>query len=69
MASCKQIWQKTAIEKVEQDPNLPGSASSDSPLFNRVAGQVDVLAGQVNLWGRLPCSASNVLEPTLHPGL
>ena len=43
------------------------SSQCNSPLFNRVAGQVEVLAWQVNLRGSLPCSASNVLEPMLHP--
>ena len=32
-----------------------------------MAGQVEVSAGQVNLMGSLPRSASNVLEPMLHP--
>ena len=38
-----------------------------SPLFNRVAGQVEVPAGQVNLRGSLPHSASKILEPMLQP--
>ena len=45
------------------------SPLSNSPLSDRVAGQVEVLAGQVNCRGSLPCSASNVLEPMLHPFL
>ena len=62
-----------AIGQAEQVPNLPRSASyvesfqCNSHLFNRVAGQVEVLAGQVNFRGSLPCSASKVLEPVLHP--
>ena len=45
------------------------SLQYNSPLFNRVAGQVEVLVGQVNYRGSLPCSASNILEPILHPAL
>ena len=45
------------------------SSQCNSPLFKRVAGQVEVLAGQVNFMGSLPCSASNVLEPMLNPGV
>ena len=41
------------------------SSQYNSPLFNRVAGQVEVPAGQVNFRGSLPCSASNVLEPAV----
>ena len=64
-------WQ---LGQAEQGPNLPRSASNvlsrcNSILFNRVAGQAEVAAGQVNFRGSLPCSASNVLEPMLHPGL
>ena len=49
---------KTAIGQAGQDPNLPRLASDqyfeqsfqcNSPLFNRVAGQVELPAGQVNL--------------------
>ena len=43
------------------------SLQCNSPLFNRDMGQVEVLAGQVNFRGTLPCSASNALEPMLHP--
>ena len=32
-----------------------------------MAGQVEVAAGQVNFRGSLTSSASNVLEPMLHP--
>ena len=76
VASCKWIWQiKTATGQAEQEPNLPaqkvmflaGSSRCNSPLFNRVAWQVEVLAGQVNFRGSLPCLASDVLEPMLHP--
>ena len=42
------------------------SLQCNSHLFNRVAGQVEVPAGQVNFRGSLPCLASNVLEPMLH---
>ena len=64
-----------AIWQAEQDPNLPCLASNDlgrvssqcnSPLFNRVAGQVEVPVGQVNLRGSLLRAASNVLESMLH---
>ena len=41
----------------------------NSSLFNRVVGQVEVTALQVNFRGSLPRSASNVLEPMLHPAL
>ena len=37
-------------------------------MFNRVAGQVEVPAGQVNLRVSLPRSENNVLQPMLHPG-
>ena len=40
-----------------------------SPLFNRAAGQVEVLAGQVNFRGSLPHLASNALESMLHPAV
>ena len=43
------------------------SSQCNSPLLNRVAGQLEVPTGQVNFRGSLPCSASNVLEPMLHP--
>ena len=43
------------------------SSQCNSPLFNRVAGQVEVPAGQVNFRSSLPCWASNVLEPMLYP--
>ena len=44
----------------------------NSPLFNLVAGQVQVPAGQVpagqvNFRGSLPYSESNLMEPMLHP--
>ena len=38
---------------------LAESSQCNSPLFNRVAGQVEVLAGQVNFRGSLPRLASN----------
>ena len=41
----------------------------NSPLFNRVAGQVEVPAAQFNFRGSMPSSASTILEPMLHPGL
>ena len=43
------------------------SSQCNSALFDRVVGQVEVWAGQVNFRGSLPCSASNVLEPMLQP--
>ena len=43
------------------------ASQSNSPLFNRVTGQVEVTAGQINFRVSLPYSASNVLEPMLHP--
>ena len=43
------------------------SSQCNFPLFKRVAGQVEVLAGQANFRGSLLCPASNVLEPMLHP--
>ena len=60
--------------QAEQDPDLPArqvifraeSSQCHPPLFNRVAGQVEVPAGQVNFKGSLTRSAS-VLEPMLHP--
>ena len=68
------------IRQAEQDFNLPRLVNNalggvlamlqcNSPLFNRVAGQVEVVAGQVNFRGCLPRLASNVLEPMLHPAL
>ena len=38
-----------------------------SSLFNRVSGQVEVPAGQVNFRGSLLRSENNVLQPILHP--
>ena len=38
-------------------------------MFNRVVGQVEGLAGQVNFKGSLPRSENNVLQPMLHPDL
>ena len=43
------------------------SSQCNSPLFNGVAWQVEVPAGQVNLRGSLPHLASNVLVPMLQP--
>ena len=45
------------------------SLQCNSPLFNRVAGQVEVPTGSINFRGSLPCSASNVFEPMLHPDM
>ena len=62
MATLQVNSAKMAIGQAEQDPGLPRSASNVlgkipiSPLFNRVAGQVEVPAGQVNFRGSLPCS-------------
>ena len=75
VANCKCIRQKMTIAQAEHDLTWPArqamfwaeSSQCNSPLFNRVAGQVEVLAGQVNFRGSLPCLASNVLEPILHP--
>ena len=59
--------------QAEQDPDLPRSASNvlgkvQSRLcFNRVAGQVEVLAGQVNFRGSLPRLGNNLLKAMLHP--
>ena len=72
---CMGIQQKMAIGQAEWNPNLPTwqvmflaeFLQCVSPLFYRVAGQVKVLAGQVNFRGSLPPSASNVLKPMLHP--
>ena len=45
------------------------SLQCNSPLFNGVAGEVEIPAGQVNFSSvlSLPRLASNVLEPMLHP--
>ena len=62
-----------AIGQAKQEPKLPRSASNvmgrvlELLLFNRVAGQVEVPARQVNFRVSLPRSASNVLEPMFHP--
>ena len=40
--------------------------AESSPFFNRVAGKVEVLAGQVNFRGSLPRSARMALELMLH---
>ena len=57
--------------QAEQYPDLLRPASNVlgpiSPLLNRVAGQVEVPAGQVNFRGSLPHSENNVLQPILHP--
>ena len=69
---------KMAIRQAERNPNLPCFASNvfgrarglafQSPLLNnRVAGHVEVQAGQVNFRGSFPFLASNVLESMLHP--
>ena len=70
-----EFGKKTAIEQAEQDPNLPArqvmfwveSSQCNSSLFNRVAGQVEVAAGQNNFRDRMHRRSSNVLEPMLHP--
>ena len=59
-------------KEAEQDPDLPLSASNvlgypTSPLFNKVAGQVEVPAGPVNFRGSCPRSENDVLQPMLHP--
>ena len=41
----------------------------NTPLYNRVAGQVEVPVGQLNLSDIFPHSANNVLEPILHPDI
>ena len=65
-----------AIEQAEKDPNLPSSASNvlsgvlaiyNSPFFDRVAGQVKMPAGLVNVRVSLLHETSHVLEPLLHP--
>ena len=56
--------------QADHDPDLPRSANSGqsptSPLFNTVAGRVEVPAGQVNIRGSLPRSENNVLQLMLH---
>ena len=56
-----------AMGQAEQDPDLCFGQSPISPLFNRVAGLVEVPAGQVNFGDSLPSSENNVLKPMLHP--
>ena len=62
-----EFGKKFAMGQAEPDPDLPRSASNvlgkvqSQPLFNRVAGQVEVPTGQVNFRGSLPRSANNVL--------
>ena len=58
--------------QAEQDPDLPRSASNvlgkvQSHLYLTVAGQVEVLAGEVNFMGSLPRLENNVFRPMLHP--
>ena len=59
--------------QAEQDPDLLRSdklyfgQSLISPMFNRVAGQVEVPTGQVNFRGSLPRSVNDLLQPMLHP--
>ena len=43
------------------------SSQCNSTLLNRVAGQVEVPAGQVNSRSNLPNLASNDLDPVLDP--
>ena len=62
--------------QAEQDSDMPCSASNVlgkvqshlSPLFNRVAGQMEVPTGPVNLRDSLPHSENSVLQHMLHPG-
>ena len=58
--------------QAEQGPDLPArqvmlGQIPISPLFERVAWQVKVPAGQVNLRGGLPRSENVVLQLMLHP--
>ena len=74
VASCKWFWQKKRqwgkLDKILTCParqvNCFGQ-SLISPLFNGVAGQGEVQAGQVNFRGSLPRSEINVLQP-IHSG-
>ena len=75
IASCKSIWQKWQSGKQNKTLTCPAqqvmfwaeSLQCNSPLFNRVAGQVEVPTGQVSFRGSLPRSARNILESMLHP--
>ena len=67
---------KTAmIRQAEQDAHFRDPAYTvtllslqrNSLLFNKVAGQVEVLAGQVNFRASFPRTARDVLEPMFHP--
>ena len=60
---------KTLTCPAQQVMFLVESLQCNSPLFNRVVGQVDVPAEPIDFRGSLPCSASNVLEPMLHPDM
>ena len=46
----------------------PMTIAMELTFSNRVAGQVEVMAGQVSIRGSLLCFASNVLEPMLEYG-
>ena len=66
------IRQKTTMGQADQDPTCPAQevmfwAIPISLLFNRVAGQVEVPAGQVNFRDSLPHSENNVFQSMLHP--
>ena len=56
---------KTLACPARQVMFLAESSKCNSPLFNRVAGQVEVPVGQVNCRGSFHCSASNVLGRVL----
>ena len=67
-----------ALGQAEQDPDLPRSVSfwdnsnvlgkvQSHLCFKTVAGQAELLAGQVNFRGSFPRSVNNVLLPILHP--
>ena len=74
-ASCKSIWQKKQLGKQNNTQTCPTlqvifwaeSSQCSTPLFNRMAWQVEVPAGQVNFRGSLSHLASNVLKLMLHP--
>ena len=75
IASCKSICQKWQSGKQNKTLTCPAqqvmfwaeSLQCNSPLFNRVAGQVEGPTGQVSFRGSLPRSARNILESMLHP--
>ena len=58
--------------QAEQDPDLPPLASNilakvQFHLYLTVAGQVEVLAGEVNFRGSLPRSENNVFSTYVAP--